>query len=101
MFVIISVANNPLGRVLAWEFFKDNWSELMNRYEGGFLLSRLVKYTTENFASEERAQEIEQFFKEHKSPGTERTVSQSLESIRRNAAWLKRDTEAIRQFLSF
>lgn len=99
VFVIISVANNVLGRNLAWEFFKENWSELMNRYQGGFLLARLVKFITENFASEDMAQEVENFFKEHKSPGTERTVMQSLESIRRNASWLNRDIEAIKEFL--
>lgn len=88
------------GRELAWQFFKDNWKELMNRYQGGFLIARLVKCTTENFASEEMALEIDEFFKEHKSPGTERTVQQSMESIRRNAAWLKRDGEAIKQYLS-
>lgn len=93
------MANNTLGRDLAWQFFKDNWAELMNRYQGGFLLARLVKFITENFASEEMAQEIESFFKDHKSPGTERTIMQSLESIRRNVAWLKRDTEAIKEFL--
>ena len=31
------------GRELAWKFAQDNWDELYNRYEGGFLLSRLIK----------------------------------------------------------
>lgn len=96
----MSVAMTRVGRELAWQFFKDNWSELMNRYQGGFLLARLVKFTTENFASETMAEEVENFFRDHKSPGTERTVQQSLESIRRNAAWLSRDGEAIKQYLN-
>ena len=28
---------------MAWKFVQDNWDELYNRYEGGFLLCRLVK----------------------------------------------------------
>ena len=68
--------------------------------QSGFLLARLVKHTTENFASEEDAEEIEAFFIDHPSPGTERTVQQSCESIRLNAAWLRRDLEKTREYLS-
>ncbi|XP_069697519.1 puromycin-sensitive aminopeptidase isoform X2 [Periplaneta americana] len=100
VFVIISVAMTKRGRELAWSFFKENWQELMNRYQGGFLLARLVKYTTENFASEEHATEVEAFFRDHYSPGTERTVQQSCETIRLNAAWLQRDRENIHKYLS-
>lgn len=68
--------------------------------QGGFLLARLIKYLTENFATEAKALEIETFFKEHELPGTERTVSQSVESIRLNAAWLSRDLETITSYLT-
>lgn len=88
-----------IGRELAWEFFKDNWQVIIDRYKGGYLLTRLVKYTTENFATEERALEVEQYFKVNKSPGTERTVQQSVETIRLNSAWLKRDLHAIKTYL--
>jgi puromycin-sensitive aminopeptidase len=69
--------------------------------QSGFLLSRLVKYTTENFASEKDAAEIEAFFRGHHCPGTERTVQQSCETVRLNAAWLQRDRDAVREYLSY
>ena len=31
------------GRKAAWKYVKDNWEELHNRYQGGFLISRLIK----------------------------------------------------------
>lgn len=99
VFVIVSVAINPKGRDMTWNYFKENWKILLDRYEGGFLLSRLIKYLTENFSTEERALEVEQFFKEHEFPGTERTVSQSIETIRLNVAWLKRDLDGISAYL--
>ncbi|VVD03160.1 unnamed protein product [Leptidea sinapis] len=37
------------------------------------------------------AREIEEFFASHKSPGTERSVQQAVETVRLNAAWLRRD----------
>jgi len=98
--VIISVAMTKAGRELAWEFFKSNKDELRRRYEGGFLVSRLVKYVSENFASEEKAQEVEAFFAQNPFPGTERTVQQSLETIRLNTEWLARDTASIQSYLT-
>ncbi|KAH8379355.1 hypothetical protein KR009_004350 [Drosophila setifemur] len=99
VFVIVAVAINPKGRDMAWEFFKENNKMLLERYQGGFLLSRLIKYLIENFASEERAKEVEEFFKVNQIPGTERTVSQAVETIRLNAAWLQRDQEQLTQYL--
>lgn len=63
------------------------------------MLSRLIKYLTENFATEKKAQEVEQFFKEHSFPGTERTVGQSLETIRLSVDWLRRDLDSITAYL--
>jgi puromycin-sensitive aminopeptidase len=99
VFIIVAVALNPKGREMAWEFFKQNRQQLLDQYEGGFLLSRLVKHLTENFASEEKAREVEEFFKQYSFPGTERTVSQSVETIRLNTKWLNRDFQTIREFL--
>jgi puromycin-sensitive aminopeptidase len=68
--------------------------------QGGFLIARLVKLVTENFATEAAAKEIEDFFASHPSPGTERTVQQSVETIRLNTAWLSRDRDQIKDFLA-
>ncbi|XP_047517240.1 puromycin-sensitive aminopeptidase [Pieris napi] len=99
VFVIVSVAVSRNGRDLAWNFFKDHWQEFMDRYQGGFLVARLVKSTTENFASEASAREIEEFFATHRSPGTERSVQQALETVRLNAAWLRRDLASTTTYL--
>uniref|UniRef100_A0A1A9WA91 Puromycin-sensitive aminopeptidase n=1 Tax=Glossina brevipalpis TaxID=37001 RepID=A0A1A9WA91_9MUSC len=99
VFIIVAVAVNPKGRDIAWQFFKDNDQKLLEQYKGGFLLARLIKYITENFASEERAVEVEEYFKNKQFPGTERTVSQAVETIRLNAAWLKRDLDSLTKYL--
>lgn len=98
VFVIMSVGLTKKGRELAWEFLKDKWDMLYDRYQGGFLLNRLVKIT-ENFASEEIAKEIEDFFKERNLSGIERAVQQSTESVRLNSAWLARDSDDIKAYL--
>jgi len=89
-----------LGREQAWKFFQDNKAIFQERYDGGFLISRLVKYVTENFASEERALEVETFFADNNFPGTERTVQQSIETIRLNSEWLARDLVDVKTFIT-
>ncbi|KAK3768872.1 hypothetical protein RRG08_021880 [Elysia crispata] len=100
VFVISGCTGSAEGRELAWKFFRENFHTLSDRYEGGFLLSRLVQATTENFASEEMALEVEAYFKEHPLSAAERTIQQSIENIRLNAKWLEREEEAVKKFLS-
>lgn len=95
-----SVASNGRGRELAWSFLKGQWAEFDRRYgKGGFLLARVISSATVNFHTEEKAKEVEEFFRSHPVPAAERTIRQSLERIRSNTLWLQRDREAIRKWL--
>jgi len=96
-FIMPIGVSNPLR---AWRLFQENKELLRDKYRVSHLMTRLVKFTTENLASEEMAAEVDKFFKEFKLPGSQRTVQQSIETIKLNANWLKRDTETMRQFLS-
>ena len=93
--VITMVAGNTLGRDLAWEFLKDNWEELDRRYgEGGFAIMRLVGIASA-FTTLEMHDDVERFFTDNPAPGAARTISQSLERIRLNAAWLDRNRDEL------
>lgn len=59
-----------------------------------------MKFTTENFASNKKAEEIENFFQQNGCMDIEKTIKQTCESIRLNAAWLIRDYEKLRKFLT-
>ena len=61
--MISSVASSKVGRELAWNYFKQRWTEFNERFKGAFLLIRLVKNLTQDFASLEKAIEIQEFFK--------------------------------------
>ena len=100
VFGIGGVTGSIAGRDAAWKFLQDNWKELHTRYEGGFLLARLVKFTTENFSSEDKAKEVAAFFEANPAPAADRTVQQSLENIRLNKHQLERDGAAIKAFLA-
>ncbi|KAH0626797.1 hypothetical protein JD844_002010 [Phrynosoma platyrhinos] len=87
------------GRKAAWKFVRDNWEELYNRYQGGFLISRLIKLSVDGFAIDKMAAEVKAFFESHPAPSAERTIQQCCENILLNAAWLKRDAENVHQYL--
>ena len=95
IFVVSAVAANHKGRNLAWEFLKEQWDEFDRRYGGGgFGLMRLVAITNA-FTSEEKRQDVAEFFEAHPTPAAERTIRQALERIQLNTAWLNRNREVL------
>ena len=87
--LVASIAANPKGRDLAWEFVKSNWSEFDRRYGGGgFGLMRLVSICS-HFSSQEKADEVDSFFSEHPAPAAERPIRQALERVRLTIKWLE------------
>ncbi|KAL6057849.1 Aminopeptidase [Balamuthia mandrillaris] len=99
VFVIGGVAANPAGRDMAWEFVQEHWDELYSRFSGGFLLSRLVSSTISVFSSDEKAEEIKSFFEKREVAAAKRAVTQSLEKIKANSEWLKREHHHISGWL--
>ena len=62
------------------------------------MLTRFIKPIS-CFASKKSGDEVKSFFKKHKVPGAKRAVSQALEKIYSNDAWLKRDLKKIDNWL--
>jgi len=101
--VICAVSGNTstkLSSELAWQFVKENWSTIYSRYSSGFLITRLVKSVTENFATKEDFDEVENFFKQNPVPAAQRSLQQALESIQVNTAWLGRNRELLQKELT-
>lgn len=93
--VISGVMGNTLGRQLGWEFIKSNWEEIDRRYgDGGFGIMRLIGNLS-GFSSLDNSLEIQKFFDENPTPGAERTIRQSLESIAINHAWLMKNEDSL------
>ncbi len=98
--VIARTAANPKGRDLAWELLKSNWSEFDRRYgEGGFGLMTLVSIAGK-FTTQEKLEDVEKFFTDTPVPAAERTIRQSMEAIRLNIAWLRKNRGPLGEWLS-
>jgi len=91
-FLIASTASTPQGQEITWKFLQNNWNKFLEAIgSSNFLLTRLVAYATQAFKTEEKAKEVEEFFKDRTGLAIERTIQQSLESIRANAASLAKN----------
>jgi len=90
LFMLYMTAHGvPHGSDVAWQFLREHWDVYYQRLsKGSMMLSRIIGKATDRFSSEEKAKEIEQFFQVHTFAAAERTVKQSVESVRRNAVWL-------------
>jgi len=91
------------ARLLLWKYVQANWTTLHKRYVGTFLLGRVVTASTEPFSSEEMAQSIEAFFSSQKPEdltSIDRTIRQSLETVKSNIKWITRDRAAVAAWLN-
>lgn len=87
---IIRVASNPHGKKIFWPWLKKNWKSLHKKVGvGSPLLNRIVA-SISSVADSPMEKEIKQFFKTHPTPGTERTLDQTLERIRIHTSLLQR-----------
>lgn len=87
---IMKVAANPYGKKILWPWLKKNWRLLRKKVgPGSPLLNRIVASISQ-VSDASMESEIRQFFRANPTPGTERTLEQTLERIRIHTALLRR-----------
>jgi len=101
IYVVAPCANSRIGKNLTWNFMKENFGEFEKRLKDSMMLfERVLTAAFDGFTSEEKAVEVEQFFKEHPVASADRGIKQSLEVIRGNAKWLNTNRANVAKFLS-
>jgi len=99
--IIACAGSSKLGRELTWQFVKNSWPNIHKKIgNSAMLLDRIIAYSTQDFASEEKAAEVKEFFTKNPVPSAERTIKQSVESILDNAKWLKKDRQSVANWLN-
>ncbi|XP_050285452.1 aminopeptidase M1-like isoform X1 [Quercus robur] len=76
------------GREVAWRWLKENWDLIFSKY-GAILLHQFITYILTLFCSNEKAEEIEEFFVSRVHPSFTRNLKQSIEEIRLKARWVE------------
>ncbi|MEK7147003.1 MAG: M1 family metallopeptidase [Patescibacteria group bacterium] len=100
-FFLMRIGFNPAARELAWEFLKSNWKLLVERHHGGGFgsMTRGLEVIAGGLRALSHFDDVKEFFRVNKVPGIERAVKKSLERIRSNHEWLKRDRKDIEEWL--
>jgi len=100
MYIFSGLGTNRATRRGVTVFFKENYAEILKRFEGNFSLSYIIKFIFESYTTEEDAQDTEAFFKDKDISKYELAYHQALDSIRANSAWLKRSGSDIESWLA-
>lgn len=85
-----SVTGNIQGAVLAWEYFKENFTVIkeMLAKASPSLMDAVIINSVNRFCTSEKADEIENFFKENPLPSSDRRISQIIENMRASSQML-------------
>ena len=97
---VASLAANSKARDTLWTWFQANFARIEARLsQNPALYARYVTYPLKSFASAEREQEIRDFFKDKDTKAFDKVLEQSCDSIKRNAGFLQRNEQVLREWL--
>ncbi len=88
--------SSPEGLTLAWAFYQEKYEFLKDwlKKASPSLMDAAIVYSVSGFATNDKAEEIEGFFKNEdgtpKLPQSNRKIQQTVESIKTSAAFLTR-----------
>ncbi|KAL7906930.1 peptidase family M1 domain-containing protein [Trichoderma velutinum] len=95
-----NLALHPTGRSLQWEFMKNNWDLAVAKLGNPIVVDRFVGLSLKTFTDAAILDDIEQFFKDKDTHSFDRTLETAKDRIRGRAAYKKRDSDALKQWLS-
>ncbi|XP_077867257.1 aminopeptidase N-like [Saccoglossus kowalevskii] len=104
-----SVSSNHLGSYLMWDFFREKWSIIVNRYAGGlFQIAPLVESITSSFDTETKLQELQLFIDTHVTKKEDidsgvfaggSSFLSAIDKTKANINWLKSNQSPVREWL--
>lgn len=100
-FIIRTVARHFPGHLLAWDFVKENWSKLVQKFHlGSYTIQSIVAGSTHLFSTKAHLSEVQAFF-ENQSEATFRLrcVQQALEVIQLNMQWVEKNLKTLTYWL--
>lgn len=85
---IMKISSNPYGKKIVWPWLQKNWRSLRKKVGfGNPLLNRVVSSISQ-VIDDSQSNEVRKFFKKNPTPGTERTLDQTLERVKINSKFL-------------
>nr|XP_015828708.2 endoplasmic reticulum aminopeptidase 1b [Nothobranchius furzeri]XP_054587650.1 endoplasmic reticulum aminopeptidase 1b [Nothobranchius furzeri]XP_054587651.1 endoplasmic reticulum aminopeptidase 1b [Nothobranchius furzeri] len=101
--VVVSVAKNPRGYKLAWDFLRASWVTLVKKFDlGSNALSYMVTGVTNQYSTREMLQEIRSFFDSltEETGSKMRCIQQTYETIEDNIRWTDTNLPLLQSWLN-
>ncbi|KAK0091458.1 hypothetical protein PV326_003204 [Microctonus aethiopoides] len=98
---LLSIARNPVGTSLVWDWVRENWEFLVKRYTlNDRYLGQLVPGITQRFATEAKLNEMKAFFEKYPDAGAGKAYRvRALETVANNIKWLKKNSAKLEAWL--
>lgn len=98
--VLAVVSHNPVGRLLAWRFVRENWSTLLDMFgQGSFSMDVIISEVVSHFSTRFDYSEVKAFFNKVDVGVGAQALNQSLEKIRANIYWRENIESSVVQWL--
>lgn len=87
---LIAISENPLGTSLVWDWVRNNWNFLVNRYTlNDRYFGQLIPSITSSFATQTRLDEMNSFFAKYPEAGAGKNYrAKALEIVSKNIKWV-------------
>ncbi|XP_060762990.1 leucyl-cystinyl aminopeptidase [Neoarius graeffei] len=99
--VISRVSTQFAGYLYAWDFVKENWDKITQKFSiGSFPLRNIIMSTTSQFSTKTHLEEVQRFFGSLKERGSQmRSFQEAIENIQLNMLWVENNLDTLRKFL--
>ncbi|KAF8765157.1 Glutamyl aminopeptidase like protein [Argiope bruennichi] len=99
--VLNSEMENPVGRPIAWNFVREKWPALVERFTlNSRYLGNFVNRICSTFTTERELQEMQEFFAKYPDAGAGRRGRlQALETVQYNIHWIKTHASEVGDWL--
>ncbi|KAG5331089.1 AMPE aminopeptidase, partial [Acromyrmex charruanus] len=99
---LIMISKNPDGTSLVWDWVRENWEFLVNRYTlNDRYLGDLIPSITSSFATQTKLDEIKAFFEKYPEAGAGADGrAKTLETVSKNIKWLAKNTKKFDKWFS-
>ncbi|XP_056602424.1 leucyl-cystinyl aminopeptidase isoform X1 [Triplophysa dalaica] len=99
--VVNAICKNFAGYLYAWDFVKENWDKITQKFPlGSFAIQSLIMSTTSQFSTTTHLMEAQNFFSSLGDKGSQmRTVQEAIETIKLNKRWIETNLETLQEWL--
>ncbi|XP_027694270.1 leucyl-cystinyl aminopeptidase [Vombatus ursinus] len=91
--IVKTVGRSFAGHLLAWDFVKENWNRLVQKFHlGSYTIQHIVAGTTHLFSTKTHLSEVQTFFEAQSEATSQlRCVQEAIQIIQLNIQWMEKN----------